>query len=160
MKKLLFVVVTLAVVMLFTSASSDNKKGGIVGSHASDFTIGNDDGMVSLSQLRGKHVLITLWSSADVVSRLDNIKYDRYISKSPNVVQLSVNFDRSKALFDELVAADSLNASGQYYCEVQDRSTFEKKWGIGKQFNTYLIGPSGNVVAVNPTDQEINRLVK
>lgn len=159
MKKLLFIMVTLAVVVLFTSASSNNEKGGIVGTHASDFTIGNDNGMMSLSQLRGKHVLLTLWTSADVVSRLDNIKYDRYVSKSTNVVQLSVNFDRSKALFDELVAADSLDTSGQYFCERQDRSIFEKKWGAGRQYNTYLINPSGTVVAVNPTDEEISRLI-
>lgn len=151
---------TLAVVVLFTSASSNNGKGGIVGSAASDFTISNDGGKVSLSQLRGKYVLLTLWSSADVVSRLDNIRCDRYVTKSDGVVQLSVNFDRSKSLFNELVKADSLDTSTQYYCEYQDRSIFNEKWGASQQYNTYLISPSGTVVAVNPTDQEINRLVK
>ncbi|MBR5119280.1 MAG: hypothetical protein IK100_11655 [Muribaculaceae bacterium] len=160
MKKLLFIMATLVVVMLFTSASSNNGKGGIVGTSAGDFTISNASGVVSLSQFRGKYVLLTLWSSTDVVSRLDNIKNDRNASLRADVVPLSVNFDRSRALFDELVAADSLDTSAQYYCERQDRSIFEKKWGLGQQFNSYLISPSGTVVAVNPTDQEINRLVK
>ncbi len=151
---------TLAVVMLFTSASSNNGKGGIVGKSAGDFTISNADGVMSLSQLRGKYVLLTLWSSADVVSRLNNIRCDRYASTSENVVQMSVNFDRSKLLFDELVAADSLNTSTQYYCESQDRSIFEQKWGSNQQYNSYLINPSGTVIAVNPSNQEINRLVK
>lgn len=151
---------TLAVVMLFTSASSNNGKGGIVGKSAGDFTISNADGVTSLSQLRGKYVLLTLWSSADVVSRLDNIRCDRYATTSEKVVQMSVNFDRSKLLFDELVAADSLNTSTQYYCERQDRSVFEQKWGTNQQYNSYLINPSGTVIAVNPTNQEINRLVK
>ena len=151
---------TLAVVMLFTSASSNNGKGGIVGKSAGDFTISNADGVMSLSQLRGKYVLLTLWSSADVVSRLDNIRCDRYASTSENVVPMSVNFDRSKLLFDELVAADSLNTSTQYYCERQDRSIFEQKWEANQQYNSYLINPSGTVIAVNPSNQEINRLVK
>ncbi len=151
---------TLAVVMLFTSASSNNGKGGIVGKSAGDFTISNADGVMSLSQLRGKYVLLTLWSSADVVSRLDNIRCDRYATTSEKVVQMSVNFDRSKLLFDELVAADSLNTSTQYYCESQDRSIFEQKWGGNQQYNSYLINPSGTVIAVNPSNQEINRLVK
>ena len=151
---------TLAVVMLFTSASSNNGKGGLVGKVAGDFTISNADGVMSLSQLRGKYVLLTLWSSADVVSRLDNIRCDRYASTSEKVVQMSVNFDRSKLLFDELVAADSLNTSTQYYCESQDRSIFEQKWGSNQQYNSYLINPSGTVIAVNPSNQEINRLVK
>ena len=151
---------TLAVVMLFTSASSNNGKGGIVGKSAGDFTISNADGVMSLSQLRGKYVLLTLWSSADVVSRLDNIRCDRYATTSEKVVQMSVNFDRSKLLFDELVAADSLNTSTQYYCERQDRSIFEQKWEANQQYNSYLINPSGTVIAVNPSNQEINRLVK
>ncbi len=151
---------TLVVVMLFTSASSNNGKGGIVGTSAGDFTVSNADGVVSLSQFRGNYVLLTLWSSADVVSRLDNINYDRYASKLANVVPLSVNFDRSSTLFTELVAADSLATSSQYYCERQDRSAFEQKWGVKQQYNTYLINPSGTVIAVNPTNQEITRLVK
>ena len=150
---------TMAVVLLLPSASSNDEKSGIVGTAAGDFTVGNDEGMMSLGKLRGKYVLLTLWSSADVVSRLDNISNDRLATETPGVVLLSVNFDRSKALFDELVAADSLNASTQYYCERQDRSVFEKKWGTAQQYNSYLIGPSGKVVAVNPTAQEIGRLV-
>ena len=160
MKKVFFILATLVVVVLFTSASSNKGKGGIVGTSAGDFTISNAAGVVSLSQFRGQYVLLTLWSSADVVSRLDNIKYDRYASKSANVVPLSVNFDRSSTLFTELVTADSLETSSQYYCERQDRSVFEQKWGQKQQYNTYLINPSGTVIAVNPTDQDIDRLVK
>lgn len=151
--------VTLAVVVLFTSASSNNEKSGIVGTAASDFTVGNDDGQMSLKQLRGKYVLLTLWSSADVASRLDNIRCDRYAAISQSVERLSVNFDRSKALFNELVAIDGLDSSTQYYCERQARSVFEQKWGTDHHYNTYLISPSGTVVAVNPTNQEISRLV-
>lgn len=151
--------VTLALVVLFTSASSNNEKSGIVGTSAADFTIGNYEGVVSLNQFRGKYVLLTLWSSADVVSRLDNIRYDRYAAKSADLVQLSVNFDRTKALFNELVTADGLDASAQYYCEYQDRSIFNEKWGASQQYNTYLISPSGTVIAVNPTSQDISRLV-
>ena len=159
MKKIFLIISTLAVVVLFSSASSNNEKGGLVGSAASDFTVSNDDGEVSLRQLRGNYVLLTLWSSADAVSRLDNIRCDRYVADATGVVQLSVNFDRSKALFNELVAADSLNTSTQYYCEYQARSAFNLKWGTGQHYNTYLINPSGTVVAVNPTNQEITRLV-
>lgn len=160
MKKFLFIMMTAAVLVMFTSASSNKEKDGIVGTHAADFTIGNDNGMMTLKQLRGKYVLLSLWSSADVVSRLENIRCDRYVSNQDRVQQVSVNFDRSRALFDELVAADSLDASTQYFCDRQDRSVFEKKWGSGKQYNTYLIDPSGTVIAVNPTNQDLSRLVK
>ena len=150
----------LAVVVLFTSASSNNGTGGMVGTMASDFTVTNDDGQLSLKQLRGKYVLLTLWSSADVSSRLDNIRCDRYAAEQADVVLVSVNFDRSKALFDELVAADGLDSSTQYYCERQDRSVFEQKWGGSQQYNTYLIDSRGVVIAVNPSDKELMSAIK
>ncbi|MBR6490157.1 MAG: hypothetical protein IKT03_06445 [Muribaculaceae bacterium] len=160
MKKLVFMMMTVMVAVMFTSAGSNSGKSGILGTSAGDFTIGNDDGVINLKQLRGKYVLLSLWSSADVISRLENIKYDRLASKSADVVQLSVNFDRSRLLFDELVAADSLKASSQYFCEIQDRSVFEEKWGARQQYNTYLISPSGTVLAVNPSNDDLSRLVK
>jgi len=159
MKKFLFIMMTLAVVVMFTSASGNTGKDTIVGTAATDFTVGNASGIVSLNDMHGKYVLLTLWSSADVVSRLDNINYDRYVAGKSNVVQVSVNFDRTRALFDELVAADSLNASNQYFCDHQDRTVFEQKWGASYQYNTYLINPSGTVIAVNPSTEEVTRLV-
>ena len=161
MSKSFLLIATMAVVMLFTSASNNsNGKDGIVGRAASDFTVSNSQGTVRLSQLRGQYVLLTLWSSADALSRLDNIRHDRYASQPAGLVTLSVNFDRSEALFGELVAADSLDASTQYYCQAQDRAVFAQQWGTARQYNSYLIGPSGTVIAVNPTSQEITRLVK
>lgn len=159
MKKLLFILSTLALVVMFTSANS-NKNASMVGIAAGDFTIGNDEGVVSLKQLHGEFVLLTLWSSTDVDSRLENIKYNRYAAQSEKTVQLSVNFDRTKALFDELVKADSLDASSQYFCQIQDRSFFEERWGANKRYNTYLINPLGTIVAVNPSDDELSRIVK
>lgn len=160
MKKLFFIMVTLVAVLIFTSASTKTNGGSLEGTTATNFTIGNDDGVVNLTQFRGQYVLLSLWSSADIVSRLDNIRCDRYAAQSSAIKLMSVNFDRSRALFDQLVANDSLNASSQYFCDKQDRSVFEQHWGTTQQLNTYLINPKGVVVAVNPSNQELAAMVK
>jgi peroxiredoxin len=161
MKKFIFLTVTvLALVLIFTSASGNVATDSRIGTRAASFTIGNDSSVLTLNQLRGKWVLLTLWSSADAVARLDNMRYSRIARNNDKLVQVAVNFDRSRALFDEVVSADSLDLSSQYYCERQDRKQFDQKWGTAEQFNTYLIDSRGVVVAVNPGDKELQAAIK
>lgn len=160
MKKLVFLMVTCVLVLISTSASSNVSSDSRIGTRAANFTIGNDDNVVTLNQFRGKMVLLTFWSSADAVARLDNMRYNRLTRQNDKLVQLAVNFDRSRALFEEVVYADSLDTSSQFFCELQDRKPFEQKWGTSEQFNTYLIDSRGVVIAVNPSDKELLKAIK
>ena len=160
MKKLVFLMVTCVLVLISTSASSTVSSDSRIGTRAANFTIGNDDNVVTLNQFRGKMVLLTFWSSADAVARLDNMRYNRLTRQNDKLVQLAVNFDRSRALFEEVVYADSLDTSSQFFCELQDRKPFEQKWGTSEQFNTYLIDSRGVVIAVNPSDKELLKAIK
>jgi len=160
MKKFVFVIVTLLLMVIFTSASGSVSSDSRVGNRAANFTIANGDNAVSLNQFRGKYVLLTFWSSADAVARLDNMKFGRFAALNDKVVQLSVNFDRSRALFDEVVEADNLDITAQFYCEKQDRKQFEQKWGTLTQFNTYLIDARGMVLAVNPSEKDLLQAIK
>ena len=73
---------------------------------------------------------------------------------------MGVNFDRSKALFREVVSLDSLAVSSQFFCEIQDRPSFEKRWGSIDKPCTFLINGKGVIVAVNPTIKEIETAIK
>ena len=152
--------VTCVLVLISTSASSNVSSDSRIGTRSANFTIGNDDNVVTLNQFRGKMVLLTFWSSADAVARLDNMRYNRLTRQNDKLVQLAVNFDRSRALFEEVVYADSLDTSSQFFCELQDRKPFEQKWGTSEQFNTYLIDSRGVVIAVNPSDKELLKAIK
>ena len=116
MKHFYYLIVTLVLVAVFTSASSTINSDSRLGTTAPNFTIGNDEDVVSLNQFRGKYVLLSIWSSADALSRLENMKFNKLAQNNDKLVQLSVNFDRSRALFGEIVAADSLDTSSQYFC--------------------------------------------
>lgn len=160
MKKFVFMIITLFAIVVFASASGNIASDSRVGSRAANFTIGNDDNVVTLNQFRGKYVVLSMWSSADAMTRLDNIKHDRMARDNDNMVHLSVNFDRSRALFNEVVSADSLDLSSQFFCEMQDRKQFEQKWGIREQYDTFLISPQGKIVAVNPSDNDLAKVIK
>lgn len=161
MKKVYYLIATLVLVIIFASASSNISSDSRIGNAAPNFTIGNNDEVVTLNQFRGKYVLLNIWSSADAESRLENMRLNKMVAGSDKVVQMAVNFDRSRALFSEVITADSLDISGQFYCEVQDRAQFHKKWGTDDQsYCTFLINDKGVVVAVNPSIKELAKVVR
>lgn len=160
MKKIIYFIFTLLLLAVFTSASNTVTSDSRIGNAAPNFTIGNDEEVVKLDQFRGKNVIVNVWSSADAKSRLENMRLNRLAGNSDKLVQVAVNMDRSRALFNEVITADSLNAAGQYYCEVQDRPSFKKKWGVDENYCSFLINAKGVVVAVNPSAKQLRQALK
>ena len=160
MKKFVCLLITLCVVLVFTSSRTTISNDSRVGTKASNFSIGNEENVVELEQYRGKFVVLNMWTSADAVTRLENIELNKIARNNPQIVHMGVNFDRSKALFREVVSLDSLAVSSQFFCEIQDRHSFEKRWGSIDKPCTFLINGKGVIVAVNPTINEIETAIK
>lgn len=160
MKKFVCLLITLCVVLVFTSSRTTISNDSRVGTKASNFSIGNEENVVELEQYRGKFVVLNMWTSADAVTRLENIELNKIARNNPQIVHMGVNFDRSKALFREVVTLDSLAVSSQFFCEIQDRPSFEKRWGSIDKPCTFLINGKGVIVAVNPTIEEIETAIK
>lgn len=146
--------------LVFTSSRTTISNDSRVGTKASNFSIGNEENVVELEQYRGKFVVLNMWTSADAVTRLENIELNKIARNNPEIVHMGVNFDRSKALFREVVSLDSLAVSSQFFCEIQDRPSFEKRWGSIDKPCTFLINGKGVIVAVNPTINEIETAIK
>ena len=160
MKKFVCLLITLCVVLVFTSSRTTISNDSRVGTKASNFSIGNEENVVELEQYRGKFVVLNMWTSADAVTRLETIELNKIARNNPQIVHMGVNFDRSKALFREVVSLDSLAVSSQFFCEIQDRPSFEKRWGSIDKPCTFLINGKGVIVAVNPTIKEIETAIK
>ena len=160
MKKFVCLLITLCVVLVFTSSRTTISNDSRVGTKASNFSIGNEENVVELEQYRGKFVVLNMWTSADAVTRFENIELNKIARNNPQIVHMGVNFDRSKALFREVVSLDSLAVSSQFFCEIQDRPSFEKRWGSIDKPCTFLINGKGVIVAVNPTIKEIETAIK
>ena len=92
----------------FNAESIDSK----VGSYAPNLTVTDDDSTFTLTNYRGKYVILNFWSSDDAESRIRNINLNNFINKHKDdkVVFASINFDRSEKLFKEIVNVDNLDS--------------------------------------------------
>lgn len=157
MKKSLFSIVTLAFLILFTSAYSITPADGRVGYQAPDFKVSNSDTTISLQRMKGKYVLLTFWSSTDAESRISNMRYDKAAGRSEKFVHLSVNLDRSKNVYNEIIKVDNLAKATQFYCNDAIKSKISKSWRLNNGFASFLIDPTGKIIEENP---EISKLAQ
>ncbi len=76
------------------------------------------------------------------------------------MVCVSMNVDRSEGVYRQTLLVDGLPAAGQYHCSDESvRSKMLRTWRQSEgRLSSLLIDPSGVVVAVNPTLDEVNRL--
>lgn len=145
-------------VLLFSSAF----RGGIApiaGSIAPKVEIYNQDSRISLDDHRGKYVMLSFWSAADARSRLKTIELYDLVNqtnkavnngKEPNIEFMAVNFDRSERLFREVVNRENLDISSQHYARGGQADAIRRDYGLEKGYKSFLIDPTGHIVAVNP----------
>ena len=127
------------------------------GRQAPELTLIRNDTAVSLQNLRGRYVLVDFWSSADANSRLKSNEYNRLpISSAARLERLSINFDRSEELFNEILRRDHLNPEEEYFAGESDFDKIIRDYGITQGYNSYLIDPQGKIVAVNPDNEYIS----
>lgn len=159
-------IIALFVVLLFTvSAGSDRAYKAETGFNAPRFEVRATDGnVVSLSELKGRYVLVSFWSSTDAGSRINTNLYDRFLKSMPSeeeqICLLSVNLDRSELLFREIVRRDNLNAKSQFHVYGDQASDMMRSYRQNtKDCQSYLIDPNGVIVAVNPDVDALTRVL-
>lgn len=122
-----------------------------IGSPAPEISLPDPNGnIVSLSSLKGKYVLIDFWAAWCRPCREENPNvvrlYDQYGGDQFEI--LGVSLDRTKEAWVKAIADDKLNwkhiSDLQYFNSVAAR-----EYQIGAIPATYLIGPSGEIVAKN-----------
>lgn len=151
MKKPLFLIVGLTLLLFFASSNVDSKHGNRVGDMAENLTISNADTAVSLQTMKGKYVLLSFWSSADARSRIANIECDAVARNFGDKLALvAVNYDRDELVFNEIISGDKLRKDTQFYDRDGENSSIFEDYDLGRGFKTYLIDPAGKIVAENP----------
>ena len=162
------IVIFAAAIMLFTAATS-RAVDGSKGFRAPMFRIEQADSTVELDDMKGQWVLLNFWASYDAQSRIDARQYTLMQSRlneadtasaRQQIRLLSVNLDRSERLFRETVRRDGLNANSQFYAEGNRAERLKADYHLEKGMNSYLIDPRGRIVAVNPTESQLQSLTQ
>lgn len=121
-----------------------------------------------LADLKGQYVLLSLWSAADPMSRMRNMNNDviarRVDAALPPDARdtlnfISVNFDSSRRLVEEIAARDSLNLRDILLAAGPDSRRLRSDYHLIDGYRSYLIDPAGRVIARNPSEATILRLM-
>ena len=150
--KSLSIVLAAAILLFLSSAAHTERAQATPGGEAPALEIRNAEGAISLASQRGRYVIVNFWSSDDPESRIANALYDREFSKSEAsaVNCISVCTDEDRNMFESIVKADALQAAHQYFHEDSRLGTLIADYSRAGINAAYLIGPEGQVVAVNP----------
>lgn len=154
MKRINLLFATLLLLIVTTSSFNDGKSGATVGKTAPDIEFEN----TRLSKMRGKYVLLSIWSAGDAESRRLCAQYDAMLARPgfAGIDFVGVNLGDESALFDGIVKADGLDAGRQHRLEAEKAAKLCRDFKIeAGHAGTLLIGRDGRVEAVNPTARQL-----
>lgn len=163
MKKIVTIAMLFTVLMVTMSAHTERTHEAAEGYNAPAMTITTNDTTVSLTDMKGHYVMLTFWDSTDPKSRIAANTYTslaRRGASNERLKVLSVNFDRSERLYREIVRHDGLeDALNVNIAPGQARETLAAAWNLKSGMKSYLIDPQGKIVAVNPTKDQVKKII-
>ena len=147
MNKTLLTIAVLGLLTLFTSAYYSAPADSRIGYRAPALVLGDSN------------VLLTFWSSADAQSRLDNMRYDRLSRDAgAHYTHVSVNMDRSKSVFDNVIVLDNLDRSAQFFSSLETQDEIIKNWRLNEAYHSFLLDANGVIIAVDPDEKMLAQL--
>jgi outer membrane protein OmpA-like peptidoglycan-associated protein/peroxiredoxin len=139
-----------------------NAKALMVGDKAPDFTLKNlKDNSVNFAQSnKDRYVLIHFWSPSTLKSRDKHTLYnklavdyrDKKLGKASGLTVLSVCLEQLKESWEMAVAKDALNDVENLWDKNGLYSQIAKKYQIMKLPADFLVGPTGTIIMIDPTD--------
>jgi thiol-disulfide isomerase/thioredoxin len=158
MKKTFLTIALLPILLLTLSGYNDHQLGVMPGNKAPMIELQNDTKTVSLSDFKGKYVLLSFWSSSNANSRMLCNRYDAWTKKNdPNNKKVSfigVNLDENNMLFSQIVKADNLLADAQFNAKGNNAEKIYSDYHLTQGLGTLLLDQSARVIAANP-DQSL-----
>lgn len=153
MKKTILTAIVFIGVLLVAVGYSDSRYRTSIGHIAPDILIPAADSAYTLDRMRGDYVLLNFWSSTDAPSRRATNDYTAFLRHHPesDIKLVSINFDHSRALFNEFVRRDSLMSATQFFAAGDTARAIADTYGLDRGLGTVLINPQGKIIAHNPS---------
>lgn len=134
-----------------------------IGNILPSFTLNDNNGNpVTLSKLRGKVMMVEFWGSWCKYCRKDNpemvIRYNKF--KSEDFEMIGVAIDESREDWLEAIKKDQLP-----WLQVSEQkhwpdSKIVQRYKLVSVPSSFLLDANGVIVAMNPTDEEIDKAIK
>ncbi len=149
-----------ASIMFLSSAAHTEPTAATPGSEAPALEVSNGQGAVSIASMRGHYVILNFWNSADPQSRIDNALYDRSFARSSSGVKcISICTDDDRYLFEQIIRVDGLQEASQYFHDDSRLGSLMADYSAVGAGKTFLIGPDGHVIALDPDVKTIETIV-
>lgn len=157
----MLIIALFAVLLVSMSAHTERVFEATDGFSAPDITVENRHQSVSLSELRGKYVLVSFWASSNAQSRILASQYDAFARNinEERFCLLSINLDRSERLFREIVRRDNLSAESQFFVSGNDAAAISDTYHLSGGYQSFLIDPQGKILATNPSNSTLEKFV-
>lgn len=156
-KKLVFIIVTGLVVWAFAARLFRQAP-----STPQIKEVSNSREDIKFKDLAGKYVLVNFWDSHNAVSRIAAGEYDRFFRchKGEGMELVSVNTDNDRGLFSELARKDGLDLSRQFHIKDIKGGSVPADYKPRDGFSSYLMNPSGKIIAYNPSVQTLEKYLR
>ena len=114
----------------------------------------------SMSDFKGKKVVVNFWASYDAQSRATNVLFHNYLKiNNANVTFLSISFDENKDVLERTFEMDNLDTISQF-CEVNGvDSEIYHNFKLNRGFRNYLIDENGVITAMNFTPEDLSSFI-
>ena len=146
-----------------TSFVNKNKplEGLNVGDVAPDFDIhaqSSREHEFSLSDLKGKYVLLSFWASYDASSRMCNVALNEaFRTAQPDSMEMvSISFDEYESIFKETIRKDQIATQACFVETTGESSDLYKKYQLKGGFTNYLLDENGIILAKDLSAKELS----